>query len=206
MGLLQSRSRSQQRFKMSVNVFPDDIFFFPPCVQPFFLIPNLVWWCIIMSQCVMQKNWFTIFNVKVTARIYIIKIWLYLLYLLNCWSVCNQTWFDSTASNARESCEKTGLLHSRSRLQQRFSMWVNVCPGDIFWTVEHFVIKLNLVMQHHEPECAITARAYMIKIWLCGLMIHYHKPECFAKTKKKITAFKVKVTVKVCNVNECLSG
>ena len=58
-------------------------------------------------------------------------------------------------------------------------------------------------------------------------MIHYHKPECFAKTKKKITAFKVKVTVKVRmsmfvqmilselpnillpkvqNVNECLPG
>ena len=27
-----------------------------------------------------------------------IKIWLFLLYLLNCWFVCNQTWFDSTAS------------------------------------------------------------------------------------------------------------
>ena len=25
--------------------------------------PNLVWWCIIMRQSVMHKNWFTIFNV-----------------------------------------------------------------------------------------------------------------------------------------------
>ena len=45
-----------------------------------------------------KKNWFTIFSVKVTVRAYIIKIWLFLLYLLNCWSVCNQTWFDRTAS------------------------------------------------------------------------------------------------------------
>ena len=62
---------------------------FSPCVslcllnisltaQPFFLIfflvSNLVWWCIIMRQRVLHKNWFTIFNVKVTARAYIIKI------------------------------------------------------------------------------------------------------------------------------------
>ena len=65
---------------------------------PNHLLPNLVWWCIITRRCVMGKNWFIIFSVKVTARAYLIKIWLFLLYLLNCWSVCNQTWFDSTAS------------------------------------------------------------------------------------------------------------
>ena len=42
-------------------------------------LPNLVWWCIIMRQRVMQKNRFTLFNVKVTARVYIIKIRLFLL-------------------------------------------------------------------------------------------------------------------------------
>ena len=31
-------------------------------------LPNLVLWYIITSQCVMWKYWFTIFNVKVTAR------------------------------------------------------------------------------------------------------------------------------------------
>ena len=34
-------------------------------------LPNLLWWCIIMRQCVFEKNWFT---VKVTVRAYIIKI------------------------------------------------------------------------------------------------------------------------------------
>ena len=100
MGLLHSRSRSQRRFIMSVNVWLNDIFSMCPIVyaQPFFffLIQNLIWWCIIMRQCVMQKNCFIIFNFKVTARAYIIKIWLFLLNLLNCWSVCNKTWFDST--------------------------------------------------------------------------------------------------------------
>ena len=37
-------------------------------------LPNLIWWCIIMRQYVMWKNWLTIFNVKVTVRAYIIKI------------------------------------------------------------------------------------------------------------------------------------
>ena len=37
------------------------------------LLPNLVWLCSIMSQSVKQKSWFSVFNVKVTARLYIIK-------------------------------------------------------------------------------------------------------------------------------------
>ena len=38
--------------------------------QPLFVfLPNLVRWCIITRRCVMRKNWFTVFNVKVTARV-----------------------------------------------------------------------------------------------------------------------------------------
>ena len=55
------------------------------------LLPNLVLWCIIMSWNVMQKDWFAIFKVKVTARANMIKIWQFLLYRLNCWSFCYQT-------------------------------------------------------------------------------------------------------------------
>ena len=47
-----------------------------------FLLPNLVWWYIILSRSVLQKNW-SIFKVKVTARAYIFQIWLFLPYLLN---------------------------------------------------------------------------------------------------------------------------
>ena len=84
--------------------------------------PNLVWWCIIMKQSVIQKNWLTV--TKVTVRSCIIKMWLFLLYLVNGWSVYNQTWFDSIASYAGVSCKQNGLLHSRSRSQQRFEMLV----------------------------------------------------------------------------------
>ena len=45
-----------------------------------------------------KKIWFAIFKVKVTVGAHMIKIWQFLLYLLNCWSVCYQTWFDSTLS------------------------------------------------------------------------------------------------------------
>ena len=34
-------------------------------VKKNFFLPNLVWWCIIMRQCVVRKNWF---SVKVTVR------------------------------------------------------------------------------------------------------------------------------------------
>ena len=117
------------------------------------LLPNLVWLCSIISQNVLQKNWFTVFNVKVTARAYIIKILLFLLYLLNCWSVCNQTWFDSTLSEGRVFYGEIGLLCSRSRSQQTFKMSVNVCPNDIFWIAEPFTTKLGMVMHHYEPDC-----------------------------------------------------
>ena len=49
-GLLCSRSRSQQNFKMSV--FVQTISYKLLNLSP----PNLVWWCIIMSQIVFQKR------------------------------------------------------------------------------------------------------------------------------------------------------
>ena len=53
--------------------------------------PYLVWWCIILMRSVLNKNHFTIFNVKVTARANINKMQLFVLYLLNCRSISNQT-------------------------------------------------------------------------------------------------------------------
>ena len=59
-------------FKTSVNVCPNDIFW-----TPNLLLPNLVWWCNIMSQIVFQKHWFAVFKVKVTVTDNIIKICLF---------------------------------------------------------------------------------------------------------------------------------
>jgi len=54
--LLYSRSRSQWRFWTSVNVCPDNISDWS----------NLVWWCIIISQSIIQKYHFAMFKVKAT--------------------------------------------------------------------------------------------------------------------------------------------
>ena len=54
--LLYSMSRSQWRFWTSVNVCPDN-------VSDRW---NLVWWCIIISQRIIQKYYFAMFKVKPT--------------------------------------------------------------------------------------------------------------------------------------------
>ena len=165
------------------------------------------------GRSVVPKNWFTIFSVKVTARACIIKIWLFLLYL-NCWSVCNQTCFDSTTSLAGVSYAKIGLLQSRS--QQMFKMSMNVCLDGIFWTAEHFVTKLGMVMQYHELEshveklfvifkvkgshdqsmtpCAISSE--LLILWKPDLVWWYIIISQSDLWKKWITAFRVKVTAK----------
>ena len=147
-GLLYSRSRSQQRFKMSVNVCPDDIFWIlehfvtklgvvmqhhkPECpvkkldyciqgqghsegskCQWMFvrmtssqpqnnLLPNLVWWCSIMSQSIVRKK--------------------------NC------------------------FLPSRSRSQRGISFYY------IFWTVDSFATKLSQMIHYHKPEYLVEKK------------------------------------------------
>ena len=54
--LLYSRSRSQWRFWTSVNVCPDSISD----------RSNSLWWCIIISQSIIQKYHFAMFKVKAT--------------------------------------------------------------------------------------------------------------------------------------------
>ena len=58
--------------------------------------------------------------------------------------------------------EKMGLLRSRSRSQRRFKMSVNICLNHIFWATEHFVTKFGIVMQHHEPECHVEKKIYLL--------------------------------------------
>ena len=112
-GLLHSRSRSQQRVRMLMLVHIS-------CKPPIILFPNFVLWCFIMSGSVIQKDWFATFKAKVTARAHMIKIWQFLLYLLNCWSFCYQTWFDGILSKARVAYEEIGFLCWRSKSEQNF--------------------------------------------------------------------------------------
>ena len=156
-GLLHSGSRSQWRVKL--YVCPADIFY---------TIKHFVFKLVIVirhyeSEC-HAKRLICNFKVKVSAWAHLIKIWQFLLYLLNCWSLCYQTWFDSTLSQARVFYGEIGLLCWRSRSQQ---MSMNICPDDIFRIAEHFTTNLDMVMHHYEPDC-------LSKILVCCLQGQGH--------------------------------
>ena len=96
------------------------------------------------------------------------QIWLFLLCILNCWSVCNQTWFDSTASQAEVSCGKIGLLCLRSRSQQRFKMSVCAIVSAQYLLKRStifniFFTKLGMVVYCYEAMCHT------------GMLVHYHQ-------------------------------
>ena len=91
--LLWSRSRAQKRFRIPVNVHLDDI---SSAVEP----------SVTKLGVVMQHH-----GPKCHARRLVCclqvqghsedsfdQIWLFLPYLLNCWSFCNQLWWDGTSS------------------------------------------------------------------------------------------------------------
>ena len=126
-------------------------------------------------------------------------------------------------------CGKIGLLCSGSRSQQRFKMPMNVCPDDIFWTTEHFVTNLAMVMQHHEPvscgkkllfaviKMKVKARAHVIKIWLfllyllnCWFLCNVHLDNISSTTEPFVTKLVTKKHHQherdVCWYIDCLSG
>ena len=62
------------KVKVTVKVQNVSNFVWMSAEPQIILLPNFVWSCSIMSQSVLQKSWFTVFNVKVTARVYMVKI------------------------------------------------------------------------------------------------------------------------------------
>ena len=70
------------------------------------LLPNLVWWCIIISS---KKIGLLSSRLKSQWRI-IESRYDFLTCLLNCWSFCNWTWCDGISSQAGLSYEGYGLL------------------------------------------------------------------------------------------------
>ena len=123
-----------------------------------------------------------------------------------------------------------GLLRPRSRSQRRFKMLVNVCPNDIFRTTEHFVTKPGMVMQYHKPACHAEKLVHCVQCEGHSEGLHNKTMTISAVSSKLlvrlqpnlvswysiisrsilwengITASKIKVTAKVQNVSECLSG
>ena len=89
-------------------------------------------------------------------RAYIIKIWLFLLYLPNCWSICNQTRFDSTTYKPECPCGKNWITALKVKNVSEY------LSGDIFWTTKHFVTKLGMVMLQNEPECHAKQKLFAV--------------------------------------------
>ena len=92
------------------------------------------------------------------------KNWLFLLYLLNWWSVCNQTW--SIVQHHEPECpvEKwdycvQGQGHSKgSKCQWMFvpmifSQCAWLCLLSISWSAQPFFAKLGMVLYYHEAMC-----------------------------------------------------
>ena len=76
---------------------------------------------------VMWKEWYANFKVKVTLMAHNIKMWLFLPYLLNCWSFCNQISPDVTSSSW------LGSKHQSPKI----------------------ATKLSIMVHHHESECLV---------------------------------------------------
>ena len=110
--LLSSRSRSQRGFIWSKY---DSFYYILWTVDTLATKLGLMLHYHKPECLVKKKNWFTIVNV-VTVRTYVIKIALFLLYLPNCCSVCNQTWCDVQYYKPECPAKKIGLLRRRSRL------------------------------------------------------------------------------------------
>ena len=101
-----------------------------------FLPPNLVWWCIIdsiwLSQIVFQKDWFAVFEVKVTVKNNITKIWLLniLSELLILFQV-DLVWWHIIVRWFVLWKDGIALLWSRSWSQKRLRIPVNVHLNNI---------------------------------------------------------------------------
>ena len=107
---------------------------------------------------------------KVTAKVKNVIEFSSRPYLLNCWTFCNQTWYDDVSSWAKLSCENIGTSSSSSRSQWGL-MTEYVCFSHIYWTSLLFL----------QPD---VIGWYTIIFWI-------------AWCKNWRVVFKVKVTVRV---------
>ena len=93
--LLSSRSRSQWGFIWSKY---DSFYYIFWTVDSLATKVGMVMQHHEPDSCGHFKFFLLFFNVKVTARAHMIKIWLFLLCLLNCWFFGNLTWSDYISS------------------------------------------------------------------------------------------------------------
>ena len=134
------------------------------------LLPNLVWWCIIMNQIIFQKDLFAVFKVKVVKiRDNIIKILLFnmvsevLIFLQ-----LNLVWWYIIIGLIVLWKDWIVLLWSRSRSQKRFRIPVNVHLNDISSAAEPSVTKLGMVMQHYGSKYQARSLVFCLQVQGCS--------------------------------------
>ena len=133
------------------------------------LLPNLVCWCIIMSQIVFQKDWLAVFKVKVTVKDDIIKIWLFnilseLLIILQ----PNLVWLNIIKGGL--SCEKIGFLCCGPGQDHRRDSWFQ-------WMFTSRLCFLNCWTFYHQTwygDASSWARLSFKKI---GLLSSRSRPQ-----------------------------
>ena len=168
---------------------------------------NQTWYCGVLSggkssdrKKKKKKNWFPIVNVKITVRAYIIKIWLFLLYLPNCWSICNQTRFDSTTYKPDCPCGKnwiTALKVNVTSKVKNVSEYLSsepqniLSPNLVWWCCrmsQSVTQKKNcLLSSRSRSQRGLILSKYYSDYYIFwtadslatrhGLMIGHHRPE-----------------------------
>ena len=112
------------------------------------LLLNLVWWCIIMSQIVFQKDWCAVFKVNVTVKNNINEIWLYnILPELQMLLQFSLVWWYTIIRWIFLWKDLIALLWSRSRSQKRLRIPLNVHLNDISSAAEPSVTKIDIMGQ-----------------------------------------------------------
>ena len=149
--LLCSRSLSQPRLKVSVNVNLDDIL----CIaEPFVTKPSMVIHHY-KPECHVQKMGCYLQGQGHGNRICVhtMKSWPFLLYVLNCWFLATNLVWQCMIISWKASCEKVAFLYSRSRSQWRFWTSVNVCLETIsdrsnlvWWCI---IISQSIIQKYH---------------------------------------------------------
>ena len=151
------------------------------------LLPNLVWWCSIISQSVLWKIGLLQSRSRLQQRVQCqcLSRW----YLLNQQTFCYQTWHFDASSWARVSCKEVGLLFLRSRSQQgSYDHDGFYC---IFLNADLFVFKLCFMVHCHKPVCLVMK----LDCCLCGLRLF---TPCNGNSKQNIFSSN-------CTLSSCIS-
>ena len=142
------------------------------------LLPNLVWWYIIISQNVLWRNGFVVFKVKVTTDFKMLM------------NVCPHD-----------------IFWIAEPFTTKLGMEMIIMSQIVFQKDWLAVFKVKVTMKDHITRIWLsvfrTADPFATKR---GLMAHHHKLDCLVKRLDCSVVVKVKITEKVQNYSECSSG